>query len=316
MGLATKARPKKFKDVFGNEETIEALKVLFKQPVVNAHAFLLIGPTGCGKTTLARIIASKLGAKNKLDVSEYNAANTRGIDTIREIADQSKIMPMSGKARVFILDECAQLTSTAQEALLKALEDPPKTAYFVLCTTQPHRVIATIKGRCNIYRVEPIDDRSVMMKLLKTVHKKHKLEKVSDEIYEEIIEQSEGCPRKALTLLDQCQALDTDTATKIAEGGGTADVKEAIDLCRIIVDGKLGKRMKWKKCIEVYKKMIEIDPVRINQSIQGYLASCIKGGDYKRAGYFCELIECFGDSDWNLNKAGLLSQIYLACGVE
>ena len=140
MSFARKYRPKSFKTFIGNQKTIEAVQGILDG---RTHSFMITGPTGCGKTTMGRIIAKELQCLGD-DFCEMDSADFRGIDTIRNLRKQIQYRPIEkdSKCRVFLMDEVHKLTGDAQAALLKNLEEPPDHIYFILCTTDPQKVIS------------------------------------------------------------------------------------------------------------------------------------------------------------------------------
>ena len=148
--LAVKYRPKRLADFLGNTETVQALRALMEREEM-PHTILFTGPSGTGKTTLARIVARRLQCSEH-DLQELNTADFRGIDTIRDVVRNMALCPMSGSCRVWILDEVHQLSKDAQHALLKALEDTPKHVYFLLATTDPAKLLPTIRTRCVTFK--------------------------------------------------------------------------------------------------------------------------------------------------------------------
>ena len=124
MGLYQKYRPTNLKDFFGNDGLKRDLKPFLEGRRTPPKSILFTGPSGCGKTTLARILAYTIGCAEG-DINELDTADFRGIDSIRDIRRQMNLVPLGGQARVWILDECHKLTNDAQNALLKALENPP-----------------------------------------------------------------------------------------------------------------------------------------------------------------------------------------------
>ncbi len=144
MGLDLKHRPKSFDRIIGNEDTVEALESYLTKKDLN-HSFLFTGPSGTGKTTLARIVAGELGCEG-MDFTEMNSADFRGIDTIRNIRQQMVFPPMEGKNRGWLLDEAHKLSNDAMNSLLKPLEEPPNHVYFFLATTEPQKLITTIRA--------------------------------------------------------------------------------------------------------------------------------------------------------------------------
>ena len=157
MSLALKYRPDDLNLVKGNREIVNTLKGMLSDLTNCPHAFLLHGPTGCGKTTIARIIAKGIGAEGE-DQREIDSADFRGIDTIRDLRRKSQYMATSSGNRIWIIDECHKLTNDAQNALLKILEEPPQHVYFALCTTEPQKLLETIKGRCIQLQVKPLNE--------------------------------------------------------------------------------------------------------------------------------------------------------------
>ena len=155
MPLHIDYRPADFDEILGNEETIKSIKSILARDEDRPHAWMFVGPSGCGKTTLARIVSAALGCPPKinkaanLDFQEINTSDMRGIDTAREILKTMNFAPVNtaSKCRVYILDECHQATKDFQNSLLKALEDTPDHVYFLLCTTDPSKLLKTIKNR-------------------------------------------------------------------------------------------------------------------------------------------------------------------------
>jgi DNA polymerase-3 subunit gamma/tau len=198
------------------------------------HVFLLCGERGTGKTTIARIMKEKLGCGNR-DFVELNAANTRGIDTVREIYNSSGYAPTSGKSRVYLLDECHQLTSTAQEALLKITEDAPDHVYFILSTTNPEKLIATLRSRCTTYKTEKLTRREII-KLLTWVLVEEGFPQDDIDYFTEVIVQiarvSEGIPREALVLLNQSISLTKEQALEMVKKHIVSGDAQVNQLCQ------------------------------------------------------------------------------------
>ena len=204
--LTTRHRPKTLDEFFGNESVVDILKKIFEQPIGRPQVYLFTGPTGCGKTSMARIIIRKLNniqgsIKSHLDIKEYNAANTRGIDFVRDIINRSGYTPWEhGKYRISIFDEAHGLTSDAQEAFLKLLEEPPPRNILIFCTTKPETLDSTFTGRCKHFELALLSPDEITA-LLENIIEKEQAELPKD-VLEEIAEKSKGEPRKALLLLD------------------------------------------------------------------------------------------------------------------
>ena len=300
MSLYQKYRPKELSDIVGNSDVIDVIHGdMQKSNEDMPHAFLLTGPTGCGKTTIARIIAKTLGATG-MDLCELDSAQFGGVDRIREIRDLSKGMPLQGFARVFILDECHMLSKAAQNALLKALEDTPGHVYYILATTDPRKLIATIKGRCSKYDLKPLNDKQ-MKRLLKRVVKGEK-EKLSTDIYESIIDESDGRPREALQILDQVLAVDPEKRAEVAEQSRSFE-SESIELCRAL----LNQNTSWKAIRTILVGLKGQDPEGVRRLVLGYCQSVLLKGADDRA---FQVMELFLDSFWQSGFPGLTHDCY------
>lgn len=202
MSLHTKYRPKTLDDFAGNRMLVDSLQsLLTKDSVDIPHTYLFIGPRGCGKTTLARIFAMMLNCSG-FDLKEQNAADFRGIDSSREIVRRMRLKSLDAKGnRGWIIDEVHKWTNDAQNAILKALEEPPEHVFFFLCTTDPQKLLKTIRSRCIIYEVSTLSFKQII-KLLKEITNKEK-KHVPGEVLMQIAQDSQGHPREALTILEK-----------------------------------------------------------------------------------------------------------------
>jgi DNA polymerase III subunit gamma/tau len=149
IALYRKYRPEKFEEVIGQDHIVKAISGSLKAGKV-AHAYLLCGPRGTGKTTIARIIASELGSSVN-DIYEMDAASNRGIDDIRNIKENVHTMPFDSKYKIYILDEVHMFTKEAWNALLKTIEEPPNHVIFILATTELEKIPETIVSRCQSF---------------------------------------------------------------------------------------------------------------------------------------------------------------------
>ena len=148
QGLARRYRPTTFDQIVGQDTVTRALSNAVKMGQVGQQ-YLFVGPSGVGKTTTARVLAAALGAEPPFDLEEIDCASHRGIDAIREICWlRMWLAPHGGKARVFVLDECHQLSDAAFSALLKPLEEPPRHTVMILVTTDIEKIPVTIRTRC------------------------------------------------------------------------------------------------------------------------------------------------------------------------
>jgi len=288
MSLYLKYRPAELEHLKGNADIVTTLEGMLEDPDDCPHTFLLHGPTGCGKTTIARIIANRLGC-NGTDLQEVDSAQFRGIDTAREIRSQSNYMALEGNCRVWIIDECHKMTNDAQNALLKILEDTPKHVYFVLCTTEPQKLIATIKGRCSIFQVKPLGEQDMYHLLRKVATKEG--EQLTREVYDIIIRDSLGLPRNALQTLEQVLRASPERRVEIAQQAA-AEQSQSIELCRILLKGGT-----WKEVNTILNGLRDQDAESIRRVVLGYCQAVLLKGDVYRAGLILEeFITPFYDS--------------------
>ncbi|MBU0649905.1 DNA polymerase III subunit gamma/tau, partial [Patescibacteria group bacterium] len=219
----TKYRPQKFDEVQKPNEIADALMQQVKTGKT-VHAYLFTGPRGVGKTTMARLLAKGLTCEqvdqagdvcgecvfclgvqhgNLLDLTEIDAASNRGIDDIRDLREKVKLLPASAKKKVYIIDEVHMLTTEAFNALLKTLEEPPKHAVFILCTTEAHKVPDTIKSRCQIYKFRRPAKSQIIDKLKRIAETESAAVKLEDAEFERVAILAGGAFRDAENLLQQ-----------------------------------------------------------------------------------------------------------------
>src|ERR1700726_3759904 len=179
---ARKYRPQDFSAVVGQAHITTTLKNAIKNNQL-AHAFLFCGPRGVGKTTCARILAKTINCENKkadgeacntcqscvsfdngtsLNIHELDAASNNSVDDIRTLVEQVRFAPQAGKYKVYIIDEVHMLSSSAFNAFLKTLEEPPSYAIFILATTEKHKILPTILSRCQVFDFKRISNQDIM----------------------------------------------------------------------------------------------------------------------------------------------------------
>ena len=196
-----KYRPTKLSELVGQEEAVSLINNQIEKENLG-HAYLFSGPRGVGKTSLARIIALQLGCDPIFDISEIDAASHNKVDDIREMNESVNFIASSpGKKRVFILDEVHMLSNAASNAFLKTLEEPPEHIIFILATTEPERVLETIKSRTTQIVFKKITEDEII-KTLKTIGKKEKID-LDVEIIKIIANSSDGSLRDAINLFEQ-----------------------------------------------------------------------------------------------------------------
>ena len=204
--LYRKYRSKSLEEVIGQEHITDTLRRAISSGRIS-HAYLFTGPRGVGKTSIARILAHELngveysGEGNHLDIIEIDAASNGGVEEIRDLRDKVYISPSSGKYKVYIIDEVHMMTTSAFNALLKTLEEPPEHTIFILATTEAHKLPATIVSRTQRFVFKPIPtDKAIAH--LKHIAVEEKIE-ITDDALALIAEHGEGSFRDSIGMLDQ-----------------------------------------------------------------------------------------------------------------
>ncbi len=228
---ARKYRPQNFNTVVGQAPITTTLK----NAILNnhlAHAFLFCGPRGVGKTTCARILAKTINCTSitkegeacntcescvsfekgvSLNIHELDAASNNSVDDIRTLVEQVRFAPQAGKYKVYIVDEVHMLSTSAFNAFLKTLEEPPPYAIFILATTEKHKILPTILSRCQIFDFRRITSNDTVAHLEEIIGKENiKAEKNALQL---IAQKSEGCMRDALSILDKIVSFSNGALT-------------------------------------------------------------------------------------------------------
>ncbi len=218
---ARKYRPQTFKDVVGQQAITQTLLNAIERNHL-AQALLFCGPRGVGKTTCARILAKKInqdGTENPdedfaFNIFELDAASNNSVDDIRNLIDQVRIPPQTGKYKVYIIDEVHMLSSSAFNAFLKTLEEPPKHAIFILATTEKHKIIPTILSRCQIFDFKRISVKDAK-EYLKHIAESQGVE-ADDDALHIIAQKADGAMRDALSIFDRVVSFSGKNLTRQA----------------------------------------------------------------------------------------------------
>ena len=215
--LYRKYRPLTLDDVVGQEQVTRPLGSSLKEGKVG-HAYLFVGPRGCGKTSVARILAHAVNGfkyeteDDYVDIIEIDGASNRGIDNIRELREKVMIAPSSGKYKVYIIDEVHMLTKEAFNALLKTLEEPPEHVIFIMATTDAYKVPVTITSRAQTFTFK-LADAGTMLAHVQKICEKEGI-KIEPAALEVVVRRGGGSFRDTLSLLDQISTLSQDVITK------------------------------------------------------------------------------------------------------
>ncbi|PKM72435.1 MAG: DNA polymerase III subunit gamma/tau [Firmicutes bacterium HGW-Firmicutes-16] len=258
QALYRKWRPRTFDDVVGQEHVTDTLK----NQIISgrlSHAYLFIGTRGTGKTSCAKILAKAVNCKhpgngnpcNKcssclgiddgsiMDVVELDAASNNGVDNVRALRDEAIFSPAIVKKRVYIIDEVHMLSSSAFNALLKILEEPPEHLLFILATTELHKVPATILSRCQRHSFKRIEPTSLAKRISYVADKENmRLEPNAADLLARL---ADGSLRDGLSLLDQCLGYDTITSENVLSAMGLVGNLRIAELLEAISKGDTGK---------------------------------------------------------------------------
>lgn len=265
--LHTKHRPRKFADVIGQDAVIKSLSGMLERD--QSQAFLLIGPSGTGKTTLARIAALKLGCKAS-DMQEVDAASHTGVDAMRQVAQNLHFTPMGGSdTRVVIVDEAHMLSKSAWNSLLKVLEEPPAHVYWFLCTTEPGKVPRTVMTRCASFTLKLVPEKS-LKDLLSRVCEKEGI-KLVDGVDDLVVKEADGSPRQLLVnLAAVVTATDKREAAELLKAALESDATR--ELCQFLLNGG-----SWLRAMGIVNKLAEENPESVRIVVMNYMASVLKG---------------------------------------
>lgn len=262
QALYRKWRPMTFDDIVGQSQVSDTLRTGIAAGRIS-HAYLFCGTRGTGKTSTAKIFSRAVNCENPqngepcnecdtcrgimdgsiMDVYEMDAASNRGVENIREIRDEVIYAPSGCKYKVYIIDEVHMLTTEAFNALLKTLEEPPEHALFILATTEPHKIPATVLSRCQRFDFNRIGADDIAARIIK-ISDAESID-ITPDAAELIAELGDGSMRDALSLLDRCSAFGAEqlTTAKITEIVGIADPQTIFDIASAAAEGNTQKAL-------------------------------------------------------------------------
>lgn len=262
ISLYRKYRPKTFSDVVGQEVVVKILKNSILNNKIS-HAYIFSGPRGTGKTSIAKIFSKAVNCLNttdgdlcnncenclqnideEIDIIEIDAASNNGVDEIREIRNNVKLMPVHLKYKVYIIDEVHMLSTSAFNALLKTLEEPPKHVIFILATTEFNKIPATVISRCQKFDFKKITNKQIEDRLKYILEQEKK--SLNGEVISLIAKLSDGGLRDAINMLDQVISLEKENVTvdDVYNLIGDISEKNIIILLENIVSGNIKETLK------------------------------------------------------------------------
>lgn len=262
ISLYRKYRPRTFSDVVGQEVVVKILKNSILNNKIS-HAYIFSGPRGTGKTSIAKIFSKAVNCLNttdgdlcnncenclqnideEIDIIEIDAASNNGVDEIREIRNNVKLMPVHLKYKVYIIDEVHMLSTSAFNALLKTLEEPPKHVIFILATTEFNKIPATVISRCQKFDFKKITNKQIEDRLKYILEQEKK--SLNGEVISLIAKLSDGGLRDAINMLDQVISLEKENVTvdDVYNLIGDISEKNIIILLENIVSGNIKETLK------------------------------------------------------------------------
>lgn len=302
--LHIKYRPANLDDVIGQDAAVASLRRLFTDNRV-PHCFLFTGASGCGKTTLARIV----GTRMECEVVELDAARYSGIDQMRELLGGGQYASLADNGRkMFVIDEAHALSKASWQTLLKSTEDPPAHLYFCLCTTEPDKVPNTIRTRSHAYDLKPVK-WDMLAEYLEWVAEQEGCKLQNKEFYGIAARQSNGSPRQALVYLSMLHGITSkEDALRIVE-----DFEEQtggpVELARLLVSNK---GCTWPNVQQIMEGIADINPETIRLTVLNYTAGAIaKEKGEKNAVRLLALLQAFSVP---CNPTERMAPIYLAIG--
>lgn len=306
--LITKYRPNTFEEVIGQEKIVASLKALVGSGKKLPNCLLFSGPSGVGKTTLARICAKASGCLPE-NIKEINGANYTSIDDMRTILTHMQFLPLTAGStrRVVIIDEVHRLSKQAFDSLLKGIEEPPVDASWILCSTEPHKIPSTIEGRSHHYKLKVVPTANLAT-LVTKVRDAEKLP-VDNKIIPFIALRAAGSPRQALKFLSMARGCATtqDAVELIKASGDESEAPNVIALCQAMLFNK-----PWHELAALVKALGDEENETVRMIILAYMTKVVLSdpSDKKKAGTALGILKAFSNHPFNQSEK--LAPILLA----
>lgn len=297
--LYTIYRPSTFDEVLGQESTVASLKSIIAEKSTLPSVILLSGPSGVGKTTIARVAAKAVGCEEH-NIIEIDAASHTGVDDMREITERMSYMPLGGTKRVVIIDECQRLSKQAIDSVLKSTEEPPPGSSWVLCSTDPGKLPQTLKTRAHHYKLDKVPAAKILERL-KHIASKEGI-KLSPILLHLIATKAQGCPRQAIVYLSMTR--NAETAEQVQELIKASDITESsalIDFCRALSTGS-----SWPDIVKTIKALEGEENESIRIVVVNYFSKAVlsTADDLSRSNRFLQILLNFSGPFNTSDKLG------------
>jgi len=275
--LPLKYRPDDFEFLYGNDHVEKQIESILGRKIENMpKSWLFTGESGTGKTTVVRILKIKLDCADA-NFHEFNSSSERGIDAIRSISSNARMSAMGGGIKIFLLDECHNLTPAAQQALLKILEDTPRNTFFMLATTNPEKLLKAIKTRCTTVALKTCT-RPVLKELCLDIANEEGVD-LSPKVAKAISEAACGSPREALKILDQVIDIPDEKDAIDAVKKTIGDTETGIKICQEFMGN-----CRWEAIRKLLKEVMDAtEPENLRRMMMGYFNAVALSGDSMRA---------------------------------